>query len=82
MDVGDGTTCVEGDGEVGGGDVVGEFCDSQDVVGILSEESMLEPTAKGFDGNTNGFKRIVGILHNSVPSGGGEADLVREAAHK
>lgn len=82
VDAGDGPTGIEGDGEVSGRDVVWEFGDGEDIVGVLSEEGVLKLATQGLDGSADGFQGIAEVLHGSLPSGAGETDLVKKTAHE
>lgn len=50
------------DGDVGGGDVVWEFGDGQDIETAGGEESGADIAAQVFDGSADGFKTIIGML--------------------
>lgn len=76
-----GATGVEGDGDVVQGDGIGEFGEGEDIVGIFGEEGADESPPKRFDGSADRSKRIDRVLHEGMPGGAGEADLMREAAH-
>ena len=62
LDMGNGASPGEGNGNVGGGDVVREFGYSQDVETASSEESGADVAAHVFNGCADGFKAIIGML--------------------
>jgi hypothetical protein len=82
MDLGNGPVGVEGDGDVSGRSGVREFSEGEDVEVVVDEEGGEECSAEGLDGGANGAEWVSGILHQGMPSGAGEANLVREAAHE
>jgi hypothetical protein len=81
MDTRDLATARELHSDVGGGDVVREFGNNENVEGIDGEKGGVNGSPERLDGSTNGCKAIVG-LQDTWPGGGGEADLMAEVGHE
>ena len=65
----------------GGGNGLRKIADNQNIVGIEGEKSGDNFSAERFDRGTHGFKAILGIVEQAIPSSGSETDLVAEIGH-
>lgn len=75
VDLSDGPAGVEGNGEIGAGNIVRKFGNGEEVIRLLGEESVLELAAQGFNGVANGCQRVPRIFHEGMPGGAGKTDL-------
>ena len=71
----------EGDGDGAGRDLLGEFGDGEDIVGVHNKEGGMDFSAERLNGRADGLETILGILEDAGPSGTGIADLVTEMGH-
>ena len=67
LNVGNNASTGESDADIGSGHTVGEFRNGENVETAGSEEGGTDGTTKSFDGGTNGFKAIIGVLRNTGP---------------
>ena len=81
VDVGDGTALRKGDGDVRGGDMLREFGDYEHIEGTEGEERGLQVAAELFDGVTNGFIAIVGIVEQAFAGVCCVTDLMAKVGH-
>ncbi len=82
MNVGDGASLIEGNGDGRGRDVIGEFGNDQDIKGAEGEEGGQELAAQFFDGSADGFKTIERIVKQAITGVCGVTDLMAEEGHQ
>src|SRR6266852_6233531 len=81
LNAGDSTSTRECGGDMGFGDVVGEFGDGEDVVGAGGEEEGVNSAAEAFDGSADGGEAVIGITNEISPTVGGVTDLIAVEGH-
>lgn len=72
----------KGYGDVGGGNMSGEFGNGEDREGAQSKETGLDGAAETLDGDAHGLETILGILQDTGPGFGGVTGLDAVARHK
>lgn len=81
IDMGNGSSTGEGNGDIRGSNVLGKFGNGQNIVTASGKESGSNSAAQIFNRNPDGFKTIVWLLRNTWPGIGSETDLMAKVGH-